>query len=310
MSPRPSIAVLGPGGVGGFVAAALARADQADVTVVAREETADVIGRDGISVTSVRLGDFRARPAAQTRLTAEVDVLLVAPKATGLEAALDRIAVAPRLVVPLLNGLDQMARLRERFGPATVAAGVIRVEADRPARGVIVQTSPFLRIDLASGAAALRPALEALAATLEGAGIPATVGTSEAQVLWGKLVRLNALACATSAWDVPLGEIRDDPERRAALEACVAEASAVARAEGADIADATVMDELESAHATLGSSMQRDVAAGREPELDQIAGGVLRAAARHGLACPTIERLAALVAERAGIDPPHGTIAP
>jgi ketopantoate reductase len=59
------------------------------------------------------------------------------------------------------------------------------------------------------------------------------------------------------------------------------------------------MGELDDAHDTLGSSMQRDIAAGVEPELDAIAGSVLRAAARHGLACPTVERLAARVAERA-----------
>ena len=51
-----SIAVLGPGGVGGFIAAALARGSE-DVTVVAREQTAELIERDGITVQSVRLGD-------------------------------------------------------------------------------------------------------------------------------------------------------------------------------------------------------------------------------------------------------------
>ena len=50
--------------------------------------------------------------------------------------------------------------------------------------------------------------------------------------------------------------------------------------------------------------MQRDIAAGRAPELDAIPGSVLRAAARHGLACPTIERLVAMIAARAGIEPP------
>jgi len=58
------------------------------------------------------------------------------------------------------------------------------------------------------------------------------------------------------------------------------------------------MKELEAAHATLGSSMQRDIAAGREPELDAIPGAVLRAAARHGLACPTIEMLVGQIEER------------
>jgi ketopantoate reductase len=46
--------------------------------------------------------------------------------------------------------------------------------------------------------------------------------------------------------------------------------------------------------------MQRDIAEGVTPELDAIAGSVLRAAARRGAACPRIERLAARVAERAG----------
>jgi len=57
------VAVLGPGGVGAFLAGALTRAGQS-VTLVAREETAEVITREGISVQSVRLGDFHARPAS------------------------------------------------------------------------------------------------------------------------------------------------------------------------------------------------------------------------------------------------------
>ena len=51
--------------------------------------------------------------------------------------------------------------------------------------------------------------------------------------------------------------------------------------------------------------MQRDIAAGREPELDAIPGAVLRAAKRHGIECPTIARLAVEIAERAGIPAPQ-----
>jgi ketopantoate reductase len=50
--------------------------------------------------------------------------------------------------------------------------------------------------------------------------------------------------------------------------------------------------------------MQRDIAAGREPELDAIPGSVLRAAARHDLQCPTIERLVAMIAARAEVPVP------
>jgi 2-dehydropantoate 2-reductase len=299
----PTIVVLGPGGVGGLVAGALQRASVPTV-VVARESTAEAIARDGLKVQSVLLGEFRAWPKAVARLTEPVDALIVATKAAGLADALDRVAVEPALVLPLLNGLDHLGVLRERFGERPVVAGTIRVEADRPVPGVIVHTSGFLRIDMASHVEAMRAAMQALAQTLSDAGVPARVGDSEPQVMWSKLVRLNALACTTSAYDKLLGEIRSTPALRRDLIATIEEGAAVARAEGAEIAAEEPMGELAAAHETLGSSMQRDIAAGRQPELDAIPGAVLRAAARHGLACPTIERLVAMIAERAGVPAP------
>jgi 2-dehydropantoate 2-reductase len=291
------IAVLGPGGVGGFLAATLSRAGET-VVVVARDSTVRAIANRGIAVQSVRLGNFTARPDAVAELGCSVDVLLVTTKANALPAALDRIEAQPGLVVPLLNGLEHMDRLRQRFGPGVVAAGVIRIESDRAAPGRIVQTSPSFRVDLAADDPMLTDALARLAATLERAGVPTRIGPGEQQILWSKLVRLNALACTTSAADRPIGFIRSDPEWRATLELCIAETAAVANADGARIDPAQPLGELEEAHPELGSSMQRDLAAGREPELDAIAGAVLRAAARHGLTCPTVERLSIQVAAR------------
>lgn len=285
------IAVLGPGGVGGLVAAALARAGE-DVVVVAREETAEKIARDGIAVRSVVLGDFTARPRAVARLEEDAPALVIATKATHLDAALERVEGTPRLVVPLLNGIDHVAALRERFEHVT--ASVIRVESDRPEPGVVVQTSPFLRIDLAPD----WPAAEVMAGHFEHAGIPASVSDDEATVMWRKLVRLNALALATSAYEMELGPIRATPELHDELRALIDEGTAVARAEGAQVDPATVRAELAGAHPELTSSMARDLAAGREPELDAIAGAVLRAGQRHGIPTPTVVRLRDVVATR------------
>jgi 2-dehydropantoate 2-reductase len=300
----PRAAILGPGGVGGFLAAALQRAGE-DNLIVAREPTAALIGRAGLQVQSVRLGDFEAYPPAVAALDLPVEVLFVATKATGLDAGLERIRTEPELVVPLLNGLDHMRVLRERFGAGRVAAGTIRIESDRPEPGRIVQTSPFLRVDLASDDPTLAEPLARVKTMLERAAIPAEIGPSEAQILWSKLVRLNALACTTSAADRPVGFIRSDPEWRAALVGCIGEAAAVANADGAQIDPSARLAELDEAHAELGSSMQRDIAAGRPPELDAIPGSVLRASARQGIECPTIARLVVVIAQRAGIDPPR-----
>lgn len=297
------IAVLGPGGVGGLLAALLDRAGH-EVTVVARDSTAARIAASGIEVDSVTFGRFTARPRAVEQLTDTTDALLVATKASGLEAALERIDVEPATVLPLLNGLDHIAVLRRRFPSDSVLAGSIRVEADRPQAGVVVHTSPFLLVSMASRLPAMAPRVERLAGALGDAGVPFEVLDSEADVMWSKLVRLNALACTTSAYDKLLGEIRSTPALRADLVGAMTEAAAAGRAEGADVDGETAIEELERAHATLGSSMQRDIAAGREPELDAIPGSVMRAAARHGLTCPTIERLVEMIAARAGIEPP------
>jgi len=292
------VAILGPGGVGGLLAGVLDRAGS-EVIVVARDSTAAVIAEHGVQVRSVTFGEFVAHPRAVALLQEPVDALIVATKAAGLEPALERIAVEPTVVLPLLNGLDHIAVLRQRFPAGSVLAGSIRVEADRPQPGVVVHTSPFLLVSMASGEAAARPGMQALADALSEAEVPVRVGNSEAQVMWSKLVRLNALACTTSAYNKLLGEIRSTPALRADLVGAIEEACAVGKAEGAyDVDPASAIGELERAHDTLGSSMQRDIAAGREPELDAIPGSVLRAAARHRLACPTIERLVTMIAAR------------
>ncbi len=297
------IAILGPGGVGGLLAGVLERAGQ-DVVIVARESTAEAIAERGLRVSSVTFGELVARPRAVARLEEPADALIVATKATGLADALERIAGRPGLVLPLLNGLEHLAVLRERFEEGSVLAGTIRVEADRPEPGVIVHTSPFLLVEMASRHPAASEPMQALAKALSDAGVPVRAdwpisAASEAQVMWSKLVRLNALACTTSAYDKLLGEIRSTPQLRADLLGAIEEGCAVGLAEGAqDVEPARAIAELERAHATLGSSMQRDIAAGREPELDAIPGAVLRAAERHGVSCPTIERLVAMIRAR------------
>ena len=293
----PSVAILGPGGVGGLMAALLARAGE-DVTVIARPQTAQLIGRSGLSVDSVRYGRFTARPRASTELSEGVTFLLIATKATTLMDALERVHAQPQLVVPLLNGLDHMEILRNRFGAAHVAAGSIRIEVDRPEPGRVVHTSPFVRVDLAADNSALRPAIAELEGVLERAQIPTELGPSEGQVLWSKLVRLAPLALTTSAAERPIGFIRSDTHWRGMLEAATRETAAVADAEGARVDPAEPLAELDAAPPMLSSSMQRDLAAARPPEL-AIPGAVLQAASRHGLECPTIEKLTEQVVQLA-----------
>jgi 2-dehydropantoate 2-reductase len=274
-------AVLGAGGIGGLIGAALARAGH-DVLLVLRPATlAGYPG--GLAVESAVLGNFEAKVPAAASLDRGVDVLWIATKATQLERALD--AAPPEhadTVVPLLNGVDHVALLRERY-PRVVAA-TIAVESERVG-WTIRQPSPFLRVAMTD---------EAIAAELAATGIDCSTTDDEATLLWSKLTLLAPMALATTALDAQFGDVRADDR----VQRCRSEAFAVARAEGARVDEDAVLAAAAAMLDSMRSSMQKDVDAGREPELDAIAGPILRGGARHGLPVDATAELAELVASR------------
>ena len=287
---RSSVAVLGPGGVGGLLAALIARAGHR-VICLAGDETARALRTEGIRVRSDRFGDFTAAVEADTELREPVDACLISVKHTALDAALERVrpeVLGDGLLVPFLNGVEHPATLRDRYGAARVAPAVIRVESTRTAPGVIEHGSPFAEIDL-TGESVPRGRLDALAGVLAAVGPTVRVLDDEAATLWAKMSFLAPFALLTTRYGVPLGEVRT--RHREELTALVAETAAVSRACGAPADPTVALARYDAFPPDTKSSMQRDAEAGRPLELDAIGGALLRAADRHGVAVPVTRAL-------------------
>lgn len=296
---RSTVAVLGPGGVGGLLAALVARAGHR-VICLAGDETARALRTDGIRVRSGRFGDFTAAVEADTELREPVDACLIAVKHTALDAALERVrpeALGDGLLVPFLNGVEHPAALRARYGAARVAPAVIRVESTRTAPGVIEHGSPFAEIDL-TGESVPRGRLDALAGVLAAAGPAVRVLDDESATLWAKMSFLAPFALLTTRYGVPLGEVRT--HHREELTSLVAETAAVSRACGAPADPAVALARYDAFPPDTRSSMQRDAEAGRPLELDAIGGALLRAADRHGVAVPVARGLVRKLEELEG----------
>ncbi|KOG33260.1 ketopantoate reductase family protein [Streptomyces resistomycificus] len=285
-----TVAVLGPGGTGGLLAALLSRAGHR-VICLAGEETAATLRTAGIRVRSEKFGDFTAPVEADTTLREPVDACVVAVKHTTLDAALERVApqaLGDGLVVPLLNGVEHPATLRARYRPDRVAPAVIRVESTRVAPGVIEHGSPFAEIDL-TGDGVPRERLDALAEALTAAGPITRVLPDESAALWAKMSFLAPFALLTTRRALPLGAVRT--EHREELTALVAETAAVSAACGGPADPAQALARYDAFPPATKSSMQRDAEAGRPLELDAIGGALLRAAERHGIEVPVTSRL-------------------
>ncbi|HEX7263156.1 MAG TPA: 2-dehydropantoate 2-reductase [Candidatus Dormibacteraeota bacterium] len=287
---RLNVAVLGPGGVGGFLAAMLAR-EGSSVLVLGSEDTSRAIARSGIQLESRRFGDFVVSVQTASHLTASLDAYLVTVKATHLKDAVKRVsadAIGTGLVIPFLNGLEHVDFLRTVYPPASVAAATIRIETTRVSPGLIRHTSPFAAIDI-SASAENRDRVDAIARHLSAAGIDVRVRDDELAMLWDKFALLAPLALLTTHERANAGAVRT--KRREDAIALIGEFADVAAADGVVIDRERGLQILDSMPESMETSMQRDQAAGRPLELDALGGALLRRAARAGIEVPVTRRL-------------------
>jgi 2-dehydropantoate 2-reductase len=229
-----------------------------------------------------------------SQLDRDVDVVWVTPKAPELETALGAAPaerVADAVVVPLMNGVDHVALLRDRY--RHVLAGAIRVESERIEPGLIRQLTQFIRVDLAPG-----PRRDEIAEELRAAGLDVAAATDEATLLWEKMTFLAPLALTTTGFGAAVGAVQADEAWNARLMRCHDETVAVGTADGATLDREKLRRAIQFPGGDIRTSMQKDFEAGRPLELDAIAGPILRGGRRHGISTPLTEELVAHVEAR------------
>jgi 2-dehydropantoate 2-reductase len=286
-------AILGPGGVGGLIAASLAESGDR-VTVVVKTGALRQYPQN-LKLDSP-FGQFTVEVDRMDTVP-PVDVLWIAVKATHLDESLMSLRSSnfPDAIVPLLNGIDHVVSLRERFGARRVVPATIRVESERIAPGHIVHRSPFAELGMSSVG---RPLMEDTLAKLQRLGFACQFVDDETTLLWSKLVFLAPVALMTTAANKTTGEIAVDVNLKRQLETTVQEVCAVAHAQGARIDCESVISSIRGLPYNTRSSMQKDVDRGNMPELDAVAGPILRCAAQHNIDVRSTRELVALVEQR------------
>ena len=126
-------AILGVGAIGGLIAVALSSVGE-DVTLIVRPEKVASFPRQLTLEQPDRTITTTAH-AVVSQLDEVADVLWFATKTYQLQETFASVKATPRMIVPLLNGVEHMAILRAHFPPETVVAGAIAVEADRLSDG-------------------------------------------------------------------------------------------------------------------------------------------------------------------------------
>ncbi|HEY2516702.1 MAG TPA: 2-dehydropantoate 2-reductase [Polyangiaceae bacterium] len=288
-----SIALVGPGAIGGTVAAWLARAGRHELVVCTRTpfDRLVVLAPDGETI------DVAPRLLAEPSAAAPVDWVIAVTKTYATAGAarwIERLLGPSTRVAVLQNGVEHMERFaglvpRERTLPV-----ITDMPAERSAPGRIRQRRHGL-IAAPAGELGAR-----FAALFEGTPLTVSLTDDFLSASWRKLV-LNSAGVVNALTLKPAGVARN--EKAAALMRAIAEESAsVARAVGARI-DASLPEEVVERYRTgppdAVNSILADRLAGRPLEVDARNGVVVREGAKRGVPTP-FNWMAVAVLEGAG----------
>jgi len=283
----PTIAIVGPGAIGGILAAWLGQDPHNAVTVCART------GFDHLEVETPT-GTITSSPRVITSPSdaTPVDWVLIATKAYDAASAaiwLPSLCRPDTRVVVLQNGVEHVERFSPYVPVASLVPAVIDCPAERTAPGRMRQRGASWIIVPSSANGRDFVSLW----TKTNFDVKTDDFTTRA---WGKLC-INAPGAISAILMKPTGVIQIEPVPDL-TRGIVRECLAVGRAEGAKLDDGIVDAVVEGARKAPPDSLNSLIAdrmAGRPMEIDARNGAIVRFGRKHGIPTPLNEMAVALL---------------
>ena len=287
-------AIIGVGGVGGSLGAALLRAGH-DVLFVARGENARALAGRGLTVRHERL-PFRAREIAVTSDPSRqppADAALLCVKCYDLDQAIEAHSewlASCGSVITLQNGLEAPKIAAALLPARTVLGGTVQVVAKLLEPGVILREGETLLLNLAEPSGELSERLHILKDAVAPTEIAAEIHRNMQTMLWLKFLMVACSSSINVAMRSGFDAMASNPAMPWLLEIAMQEALGVARA-----LDIPLPSEIEAqTRATLRNvfahggkaSLLTDLERGRPLELEWLSGAIHRMGEQTGAPTP------------------------
>jgi 2-dehydropantoate 2-reductase len=259
------IAIIGIGGVGGYFGAKLAHkyvpTREHSIFFLARGKHLAEIKKNGLKVLTQEEGDFRAKPTVATNTAKDLgklDLVFFCVKTYHLENAaiqlVDNIH-EKTVVISLLNGVDNVQRLRNILAKGSILNGFVYIGSFIQAPGVIKQVggSRQLFFGPENGDIEKYRYIEDL---LTNVGIKAELTADITTQVWTKYIFISSLATITSLQQKTFGEILEDGKNKQMLEGLMKEVELIAKKRGVTLSEDIVSLSLEKISALMTEHLQ------------------------------------------------------
>ncbi|WP_024927615.1 MULTISPECIES: ketopantoate reductase family protein [unclassified Mesorhizobium] len=285
------IAMVGAGGIGGYVGARLAEAG-GEVSFIARGAHLQAMRQSGLRIQS-DIGNVFLPNVSVSDTPADigpVDLVIFAVKLYDSEkaaAALGPLIGGKTRVVTLQNGIDGVGILRRHVQADRVIGGATYLSAFINQPGEVVHAGGLPHILTGGHRDPLIKDLQALCDRAIGLELKPVADIDD--VLWEKFVTLAAFSGGTSLMRSGIGPILDDPEARIFIEQLRDEGMAVAAAAGHPMAEGfegRVIIRWTAFPPHIKSSMANDLERGKPIEVAWLSGRMHELGIKFHIATP------------------------
>ena len=282
-----SVGLIGLGAVGALYSERLLESG-ADFCVIVDEARKARYMQEGVLVNGVRV-DF---PYATPDDAAPVDVLIVATKAGGLDAALETAAGfvgENTLLISLINGVTSEGVMAARFGEKNVLYAVAQgMDAVKEGNSLVYRQSGMIVLgEREAGTVSAR--VQQVADYLNAHGVKTLPVEDMVRRQWGKLMLNVGLNQATMVFECDYSGVQREGRPREVMLGAMREAQMIAGLEGYPISEAEFEGWVALADGLSPSgkpSMRQDGEAKRRSEVELFSGTMVRLAKKHGVSVP------------------------
>ena len=295
------IMMIGAGSVGGYFGAHLAR-KHGNVSFLLRPKTQATVAKNGLTIRSAIGESFTVHPqsASHPQDLPQPDLIILGVKAYDLDEVMDHIEPilqSDTTILTLQNGVTIEDTLKMRFGRERVVGGVAFIYAKIAEPGVIDHYKKGM-VTIGELMGLETPRLLQIQALFKEAGIPCFLTEDIRKAKWEKMCWNCVFNPLTVLLNDHVAKALDAPELQPVMATIVREVSAVAMAAhrvplDGDMPEKVVKwsQELRDIH----TSMYDDWKSGRQTEIDELNGYIVKRGQEFGVPTPMNDMLTALI---------------
>jgi 2-dehydropantoate 2-reductase len=288
------VAVIGPGAIGGTVAAWLSQSADVQLTVCARTRVDKLVVDTPSGVIATKL-----HCVTEAREASPVDWILVATKtydAAATAAWFTVLSTPSTRIAVLQNGVEHVERFTPWWPVERILPAVVECPAERIVPGRILQRrDAWIAVPESAAATEFKSLFPSQFVDIR-------LTDDFTSTAWRKLC-LNAAGAVSALVMKPAGIVHRD-DMAELMRGLILECIAVGRAEGARLDDALANEIIAGMRAGSPDSINSllaDRLAGRRMEIDARNGVIVRRGAAHGIETP-LNRLVASLLSAGAVD--------